>query len=313
MSNINRALAPPRAQPYKAGMSTHKPLRLPESMTRIDIGPYMRGLREHFGLSQQDVSERLHIRHRYINAIENNAFDQMPGQAYAKGYVHTYAEFLGLDADQVVEISFGPEPVREQQRHFVPEPMKRGSASLPGKWRGVAVAVVVMALGVLMLVQLTARSDSASGTDMVAEVPEEMLAEMRRLLMPTAANYHCLQAETPLGCLLETADWRRMKTLLASQTFYFVDVRYAGPMPVRKAPPIAEPAQEQAPKAPVSEPASAAKKPASKQKPPQPASAQKKPASNPAARGRVPDAKPEGTRSAAAPSATEPAAKAKVE
>lgn len=213
-------------------MSTHQPLRLPESMTRVDIGPYMRGLREHFGLSQQDVSERLHIRHRYINAIENGSFDQMPGRAYAKGYVHTYAEFLGLDAEQAVEICFGPEPVREQQKHFVPEPAKRAGGSLPGQWRTFAVAGVVVALAVLTIAQFTTGDDETetATTETVAEVPEDMLADMRRLLMPNAQNHDCLQAETPLGCILESREWGQLLGLMQTETVYFAEAAYASPL-----------------------------------------------------------------------------------
>lgn len=77
------------------------PVRIPETMTPKEIGAYMGGLREHFKLSLQDVSERLHIRVRYVQAIEQSQIEQLPGKVYARGYVHTYAEFLGLDADQV--------------------------------------------------------------------------------------------------------------------------------------------------------------------------------------------------------------------
>ena len=216
-------------------MSTHRPLRLPDSMTRVDIGPYMRGLREHFALSQQDVSERLHIRHRYINAIENGAFDQMPGRAYAKGYVHTYAEFLGLDPEQAVEVCFGPEPVREN--HFVPEPMKRSGGHLPGQWRAVAVVGVIIGLGVLTIAQFTTGDDSAaSDTETVAEVPEDMLADMRRLLMPNATHFACLQAETPLGCILDSADWRQLAALTQPPSIYFAEAAYGSALPVEDEP-----------------------------------------------------------------------------
>ncbi len=271
-------------------MSTHKPLRLPESMTRVDIGPYMRGLREHFALSQQDVSERLHIRHRYINAIENNAFDQMPGRAYAKGYVHTYAEFLGLDADQAVEICFGPEPVREQQNHFVPQQAKRGSGSLPGQWRSVAVVAVIIALGVLGIAQFTTGEEEGSSRPTVGDVPEEMLADMRRLLMPTAQNHRCLQEETPLGCLLDARDWQRLAVWMQGDTVYLVDAEYGRPLSEKEKQRKAVPAPVEVEK-PVTKPEPAPKKPAPKKT---------------LSFGKVPDAKPEGTKNIAEPLVVEP-------
>ncbi|MBX9725674.1 MAG: helix-turn-helix domain-containing protein, partial [Rickettsiales bacterium] len=41
-----------------------------QNMTPREIGSQMAALREQFGLTPQEVSERLHIRTRYIHAIE---------------------------------------------------------------------------------------------------------------------------------------------------------------------------------------------------------------------------------------------------
>ena len=196
-------------------MTQQTPLRLPDTMTRDDMGPYMKGVREHFALSQQDVSERLHIRHRYIEAIETGQLDQMPGKAYAKGYVHTYAEFLGLDADQVVEISFGPEPVREQQAHFVPATArsKRGGGNWAA-WRSMGILAVVGGVFLLGVVQFFSASDEAPApAPAVTEVPEEMLSEMRTLLMPTAENIDCFGGDGALGCITDSRAWRQMDAL----------------------------------------------------------------------------------------------------
>ena len=197
-------------------MTQQTPLRLPDTMTRDDIGPYMKGVREYFALSQQDVSERLHIRHRYIQAIETGQLDQMPGKAYAKGYVHTYAEFLGLDADQVVEISFGAEPVREQQAHFVPATARQKKrAGNPAAWRSLAILGVVGGVFLLGVVQFFSASDDAPpAAPAVTEVPEEMLSEMRTLVMPTAQNFDCLGDESYLGCLIDSRPWQEMNALL---------------------------------------------------------------------------------------------------
>jgi cytoskeletal protein RodZ len=200
-------------------------------MTRVDIGPYMRGLREHFSLSQQDVSERLHIRHRYIEAIEAGNYEAMPGRAYAKGYVHTYAEFLGLDADQVVEICFGIEPVREQQKHYVPEPQKRVNtrSNISAPWRSLAILGVIAAIAVLGLVQFSGGSgEEGNSTETVAEVPEEMLAQTRTLLMPSATNSDCLQETGPLGCILDSASWQQMQALSRADTVYFASAGFVG-------------------------------------------------------------------------------------
>lgn len=181
-------------------MTTHIPQKVPEHFSRVDIGAYMRELRLHYGLSEQDVSERLHIRMRYVTAIEAANFDAMPGKAYARGYVHTYAEFLGLDADQIVERCFGGEMAREVQAHSIPDSSnwyKRNKAY------GGVLAVLLLLAGLFYFATQTdgtTEGETAQISEGVESVPEEYLASMRTRLMPTAANFACLGRDSVLGC-----------------------------------------------------------------------------------------------------------------
>ena len=181
-------------------MTNHTPMRVPEHLSRADIGAYMRDLRRHYGLSEQDVSERLHIRAKYVLAIEEANFDAMPGKAYARGYVHTYAEFLGLDADQIVERCFGAELAREAQAHALPDSTRW---TMSQRRRG-GMVLVAMVLGSLAYALWEGASEDASPTDMldagVEQVPEEYLASTRTRLLPTAGQHDCLIADAALGC-----------------------------------------------------------------------------------------------------------------
>lgn len=175
------------------------PLRLPDTMIRQDVGPYARSLREHYGLSQQDISARLHIRLKYVQAIELSQFDQLPGKVYAKGYVHTYAEFLGLDATQVVEKCFGEEPTREAQEHFIPA-NARESVHIPKKWLGFALMGVVLVGLYGVMTNAPERAEAVALSEQASAVPEAMLAPMRRAVMPTPRNINCLRGKGNLSC-----------------------------------------------------------------------------------------------------------------
>lgn len=198
-------------------MTTHVPQKVPEHFSRVDIGAYMRELRQHYGLSEQEVSERLHIRMRYVTAIEEANFDAMPGKAYARGYVHTYAEFLGLDADQIVERCFGGEMAREVQAHSIPESSnwyKRNKAY------GGVLAVLLLLAGLFYFATQADRTEgeTAQLAEGVESVPEEYLTSMRTRLMPTARNYECLGLNTPLGCYFNqriTQQWVKRAPLPA--------------------------------------------------------------------------------------------------
>ena len=67
------------------------------------IGRVLRRTREENGLELQQVSQVLRIRFFYLDAIEKGNFDRLPGPAYATGFIRTYANFLGLDPDSVIQ------------------------------------------------------------------------------------------------------------------------------------------------------------------------------------------------------------------
>jgi hypothetical protein len=176
-----------------------KSQRLPETMNLREIGAHMAGLRAGFGLSQQEVSERLHIRARYISAIEEGKLELLPGKVYARGYVHTYAEFLGLVADQVVGLCFAGEPPANVQK-----PMQKTIALqsvVQTQWRGYGILAVIGLLVALVISQVNSKLTDTVDNEMAVEaVPEEMLMSVRNLVMPTPDNYGCLTRDALLNC-----------------------------------------------------------------------------------------------------------------
>ena len=65
----------------------------------FQIGASLREARTRRGLSPADVQRAIRIRERYLTALEEEKWDLLPGEAYAKGFLRTYAEYLGLDGD----------------------------------------------------------------------------------------------------------------------------------------------------------------------------------------------------------------------
>jgi cytoskeleton protein RodZ len=63
----------------------------------FEIGASLREARLRRGLSAEDVQKAIRIRDRYLTALEEEQWELLPGTAYVKGFLRTYAEFLGLD------------------------------------------------------------------------------------------------------------------------------------------------------------------------------------------------------------------------
>lgn len=66
------------------------------------VGDELRGARLALGFSLEEISAQLRIRHPYLEALEEGRVRDLPGAAYAVGFVRAYATGLGLDADDMV-------------------------------------------------------------------------------------------------------------------------------------------------------------------------------------------------------------------
>src|SRR6187455_815118 len=85
-----------------------------------EVGATLRDARTDRGVELSEVEAATKIRRRYLNAIENEAWDVLPGPAYAAGFVRAYADYLGLDgARMAAECPLQPSPPlpRSEPRH----------------------------------------------------------------------------------------------------------------------------------------------------------------------------------------------------
>ncbi|TDY50544.1 cytoskeletal protein RodZ [Alicyclobacillus sacchari] len=68
-----------------------------------ELGQILRSKRESLGLTLDDIEERTKIRKRYVEALEDGDWSVLPGRVYARGFVRTYAEVLGLDGVELLQ------------------------------------------------------------------------------------------------------------------------------------------------------------------------------------------------------------------
>ena len=69
------------------------------------IGTILKKERESKKITLEQVEEATKIRRKYLEAIENEKFEVLPGEVYVKGFVATYLKYLGIkDRADVAEI-----------------------------------------------------------------------------------------------------------------------------------------------------------------------------------------------------------------
>jgi cytoskeletal protein RodZ len=115
----------------------------------FEIGNTLREARVRRNLTLQQVEEDIKIRVKYVQAMENEDWDVMPGVTYVKGFLRTYSKYLGLDPDIIIDEFRSRGMVPSEEHH---EPF--GGSSVIGKplshrGRNTIVIVAVVCLVVL--------------------------------------------------------------------------------------------------------------------------------------------------------------------
>ncbi len=114
------------------------------------VGYYLKQARESFNLTIEEVSDTIRVRRLYLEAIEEGRYDQLPGTAYAVGFVRIYANFLGLNAARVVEQFRAETGPRQNEVEFEFE-----QAAPPIENRSMPKnIIIVISLGIAILVLL---------------------------------------------------------------------------------------------------------------------------------------------------------------
>src|SRR5919107_3950495 len=83
------------------GRHTHDPARGDGSNNGAEIGRILEQKRNERGLSLEDVEQATKIRKRYLTGLEREDYAMLPDAVYVRGFLKTYANYLGLDGEDL--------------------------------------------------------------------------------------------------------------------------------------------------------------------------------------------------------------------
>jgi cytoskeleton protein RodZ len=69
-----------------------------------NFGSYLKHERELRGVPLEEISGTTKIHIRFLKALEENSFDQLPGEVFIKGYIRSYANVIGSDGEELLNI-----------------------------------------------------------------------------------------------------------------------------------------------------------------------------------------------------------------
>jgi cytoskeleton protein RodZ len=166
--------------------------KLPRAASDSDVAPMaprvgadLRAARERLAWTIQDIAGVLRIRGQYLVALEEGRIDELPGVAYAVGFLRTYAITLGLDPDELTRrFRDEAEDVNRKIELIFPVPVPE---------RGVPAGAVVF-LGVVLAIGAYIGWYRLSGD---GALPPEVVAPVPARLAPLAEQVTPRRAATP--------------------------------------------------------------------------------------------------------------------
>lgn len=131
-----------------------------------EIGATLQSARTRAGLDISDIEAETKIRAKYLRALEQEEWDQLPGATYVRSFLRTYADALGLDGRMMVE-QFRLRHEHPTDQDLMPIlPQRRSSGRQEGRKppRGAVIALLVVLLLAALWWLGSRGSDDSSGT-----------------------------------------------------------------------------------------------------------------------------------------------------
>jgi cytoskeleton protein RodZ len=138
----------------------------------FEIGNSLREARFRQQLEFGELEQATKIRARYLRALEEESFDTLPAQTYVKGFLRTYADYLGLDGQLYVDEYNSRFSAEEEPREPV---VSRRSSNVRRQQhrrlenRGVLFALA--GIGTLFALVIAAWKFSDTGTQRIPNLP----------------------------------------------------------------------------------------------------------------------------------------------
>ena len=127
----------------------------------FEIGSSLHEARVRRGLDLSQVERDTKIRTKYLAALEEDDFDTLPSPAYARGFLRTYADYLGLEGQRFVDEYHSRFAPPDETAVVAPVRIRRRRIALRPSLAA-AVLVAALLLG-LIAWQVTSRGGGRHG------------------------------------------------------------------------------------------------------------------------------------------------------
>ncbi len=130
----------------------------------IPLTEMLKKRRKHLGVDFKTLAEKLCIQEKYLVALEEGRFDDLPEEPYRSGFLKSYVQFLDLDASAI--LGEYRNYFHQSQVYRFPEPIEEIRA--PRKTWVIGSAILIL---VIYLVWSYMNADQTIGTPFLIDLP----------------------------------------------------------------------------------------------------------------------------------------------
>jgi len=121
----------------------------PPASPSASAGQRLAAARAEWGLSVGEVAKYLNLNVATVEALEEQAYDRLPGLTFVKGYLRAYARLLKLDYEEIIgHAGLGPEAMHEIP--VAKSSLRRARYYAQSRRRGGLLVRALLVVGVLM-------------------------------------------------------------------------------------------------------------------------------------------------------------------
>jgi len=94
---------------------------------RMTVGQTLRTQRETQKVSLESISKDTRIKTAFLQALEEDAFDLLPAESYALGFIRCYSKYIGLNPEELLGVyrtQVGPSKNQIREQTNKPSPLQ---------------------------------------------------------------------------------------------------------------------------------------------------------------------------------------------
>jgi hypothetical protein len=176
----------------------------------FEIGNSLREARVRQGLDYSQVELATKIRAKYIRALEEESFEVLPTGTYIKGFLRSYAEFLGLDGQLYVDEYNSRYVVDAYDDMPQRRPRMRQERSVERRVLMLTLVGIAILTGLVIVAWRFGGSDSGTRTPAVVQQPRKSTAPVGlRFVGRSSGTYLEVRRNSEIGPVVFQGTLRR--------------------------------------------------------------------------------------------------------